>query len=329
MLNERFTQLKSSLRFRRNISGNQGVIVMGALLLAITLWFLVTLNQEYETQISYPVSIDEVPAQVQIGEIQPAEIQLLVRGSGVDLLVEHLRLRRNILHFAYNNDFRRGYMLTHPALGEVSGHLSAGLTPVRMLTDSLFFAIDDRISKKVPLVHQVNIRLKPAYQLETEPAIRPDSVMVQGPRAMLDTLRIWYTARLDTEVLSEKRTLALPIVDTIPQFSINPKIAFLEIEPRLYTQLQLSLPVKIVDLPPGVNVRLEQEEIHISCLVPMEEYENLKSTRYQILIRYADIDQEVPYIMPRTDFLRQPIRVVSRSPAYIAYVIVTQSPDAS
>mgnify|MGYP001328542603 CR=1 FL=1 len=147
MLNERFTQLKSFLRFRRDIAGNQGVVVIGALLLATTLWFLVTLNQEYETPIKYPVVIDHVPAHVQIGEIHPSEVELMVRGSGVDLIVEHLRLRRNALRFSYTNEFRKGYMLTAPAMNQVFGHLAAGLTPVRMITDSLLFAIDDRVAK--------------------------------------------------------------------------------------------------------------------------------------------------------------------------------------
>lgn len=329
MLNQRITHLEKMLHSRSGIFGNQGVVVIGALLLAITLWFLVTLNQEYETLIYYPVTVENVPNTVQMGVITPSRVKLQVRGSGVDLLEEHLHIRRDTLRFPYTQQFRDGFFLTNPALREVSEYLPAGLVPLRISPDSIFFAIDDRVPKKVPLVHRVDIRLKLAYQLEAHPVLRPDSVIVQGPKAMLDTLKAWYTKRFQTAELSKKTTIEVEIIDTISGFSVFPKRATLALEPRLYTQLELILPVNVVDLPPGVSVRLAQPNVKVSCLVPMDEYENLRATQYQILIRYPDIDREVPYLIPNTDFLKLPIRVVGHSPTYISYVIVTRKTDAS
>lgn len=323
MLHDRITHLKAYLRSRYTDSGNQSVIVIGALLLAITLWLLVTLNQNYETSIVYPVTIERIPDNIQMGELAPLRVSLRVKGPGVDLLEEHMRFKRDTLRFAYSNQFRSGYMLTNSAMREIVGALPAGLSPVRVQPDSLFFAIDDKIPKKVPLIHRVNIRLKPAFQLEREPALEPDSVIVRGPKAMLDTLQVWYTESMNTEVLGERETVRVPIIDTFPQFSVYPKEATLEVDPRKYTQLQLSLPIKVVEVPPGITVRLDKEVVKVNCLVPMDEYETLKGASYQILLRYPDIDQDVPYFLPNTDFLEEPIKVVSRIPAFIPYVIVT------
>ena len=69
------------------------IIIVLASLLALTLWFLVTLNQEYDASIKFPVKFTNIPQTVQIRMESAPEVDLVVKGGGVDLMVEsHLNI---------------------------------------------------------------------------------------------------------------------------------------------------------------------------------------------------------------------------------------------
>ena len=70
--------------------------------MAVTLWFLVTLNkQSYIHAVKYPYTIENVPPNVQLLTPSPGYVFVRCQGSGIELLNELLNLNRDTIRINF------------------------------------------------------------------------------------------------------------------------------------------------------------------------------------------------------------------------------------
>ncbi len=303
---------------------NQGLIILVSFVLAITLWFLVTINQTYDTRLSFPFQVTGIPQAYQLTEELPAEIQVEARGPGVDLIGLHLTLRRDTLEFPYQDEFRQeGLIRTQPFRELVAKVLPAQLEVKGLTPGNLAFSVEKKISKQVPVLFMADLRLPPAYQLEQAPKLSQDSVTVLGPQGQLDTLRFWPTQAIELVVGEKPGILSVPLQDTLLGLEVSPSVVQVYLQPRKYTQTTLRLRLRVTGQPDDVQVRLNHQHVDLSCLLPLDEYEAIlrQSRTWFVAIPFDQLDPRIPAIIPQLD-LPSSVKVVSRSPFQIQYVIV-------
>ncbi|HHG84072.1 MAG TPA: hypothetical protein ENJ82_04920, partial [Bacteroidetes bacterium] len=82
---------------------NQWVTVSISFILAVTLWFLVTLNtQSFSRYYSIPVKLSNFPEDLQLTREFPSQMRVLAKGVGIDLLYQQFE-SQDTLTINFNN----------------------------------------------------------------------------------------------------------------------------------------------------------------------------------------------------------------------------------
>src|SRR6056297_3271253 len=134
-------------------------------------WFLIKLEEEYQSDIRFPVRFTNFPEnKVMVGEV-PREVQLEVRSRGYKLLEYKLNniilplvidLNAYPLKLDSRDDNGGLFLLTRDLKYVIEKQLSSEVEVVEINPDTLFFEFASRIRKQVKVASNINI--EPAKQ---------------------------------------------------------------------------------------------------------------------------------------------------------------------
>jgi hypothetical protein len=83
-------QIIQWLRPEEKTQKNQWVAISICAVLAVTLWFLVTLNiQTFQSSFKVPLKVDNLPEKYQLKEDLPSHVTVQTEGKGIALLSRH------------------------------------------------------------------------------------------------------------------------------------------------------------------------------------------------------------------------------------------------
>ena len=322
-----------SLRHRFGFLWTKGVWHQSLRLLvffciAVVLWVLVTLNRPHETQFRFPISIKNVPANVELLEPLPTEFTVTSKGEGMDLLLAHLRRRKDTFPIFFQSESNREVFTAQdylPNIQQYFRHLSAkGIQVIEVAPDEIVVAFEPQGKKRVALRNRLQYTFPPAYQLAYAEIVSPDSVTLMAPERMLDSIHEWYTSNRVVEIGNDTTTFKVPL-DTLKGLFITPNEATVFVKPSAYTQKKLQLSLKVIDTPDDLQVNLSHLVLDLVCVVPLDQYDELEGN-YVLEVSYRELDQEIPYFVPNASQALPPaVKIVSRSPLQVSYVIVNMA----
>ena len=325
---KRFAAGLRTLSLSPDKSGKKSLAVLASIVLAFILWLVVSLQENYQVDITLPVQITGIPDEIDISPSAFSELTLHVGAGGLNVMGEWLRPQKDTIAIGYEQRFARGYLLPQNHLGDIRNMIN----PIQLLRivepDTFFFQVEKKTTKMVPLRSHVELNLKSGFLMESLPTLEPDSVRLAGPSHVLDTLTEWYTEAMRTPRLSERTSLRIPVLDTSLLVSVHPKSTQLTVHPEPYTQTQLNIRVEIFDIPPDTDVRLVDQSVSVACLVPVHEYESIVSQEFAFRQSFKTLTHEVPFIIPKFTFLPEYVKILSYQPDRIEYVIVKNQPIA-
>ncbi len=305
-----------------NIARSRAWALLVSFFLASTFWFLVNLNKTYTASLRFPAKVLGVPDTIELHPKVFPSVELSVEGLGGTLMSYLLRLQRDTLNIGFSRDSEKGFLLTKNMASAWQGTLQ-GVRLVSVLgPDSLHYSLDYKVEKWLPLASQVEVKLATSHILEYPPSLFPDSVRIIGPKRMVDTLDYWLTEPLTTAPLSKEQVIEVGIVDTFSTIQVSPRVALIQVKPVLYSQTDLSIPIRLINLPPDIDIKLEKQYLSLTCLVPLSMFEQIQGGSYESVIDYRTIDPNIPYLLPDNSKLPPEIKVVYSSPQRIPYIIV-------
>lgn len=292
-----------------------------SVLLASVLWFLVIINQmNHQSSYTLPISVRNLPENVDFDQPIPSEIKVEIKGLGVDLLVQHFQFRPDTVFFSYLRN--RNFILTQDYFSQIKQKTpaSAYTQLLRISPDTIPIQFEYRKQKKIPLISRLEPVFPPNYQQEQARIIQPDSVTITGSEKILDSVSSWFTIEKKVEVKKDKERFIVSI-DTLAGIKVSPSRAIVEVSSQAYTQKSLTVKLEVLDSPEGINVKLTEERLALNCLVPLQKFDEIPNN-LTLAIAYKDLNQEVSYFMPEVEqILPERVKVITRQPLYISYVI--------
>jgi hypothetical protein len=163
-------------------------LILGALLFSVLLWIFVKLGYDYQTTITVPVVVEDLPKGMAVRSLVPATADLRLRGGGWLLAALSsgappvLRIRP---------DARR-VVLTASSLAQ-SLDLPAAVEVLGMQPDSLTVELEESATRTVVVALDTALRFGEGYGQVGPPEFDPPSVDVTGAASLLgslDTVRV-------------------------------------------------------------------------------------------------------------------------------------------
>jgi hypothetical protein len=165
-----------------------------ALLVGILVWFNVTENVEFETDLSIPLRLENIPDKLVVVNNPPSEIKVRVRARGrfIGLRAKGISAPLDLSGATVGRVSR----LLSPADVQVPSGVRAEV--LRVLSPGVVFVEMDSLGERsVPVVASLRGLPADGYTRAGQVSVSPPRVVARGPRSVVDSLEFVTTDEVD------------------------------------------------------------------------------------------------------------------------------------
>ena len=266
------------------------------LLISVCIWFLNALSKNYTSVIEYTLTYTDFPAgQVLVGD-SSEDLDLRVNANGYSILrYKTFRKRGPISYNVANNtlsrpeeDTTRAFILTRYITGQISQQLPPDLQLLEIKPDTLHFQFARKITRMVEILPDFKYQLDKQFTIKDRIILEPDSVEVTGPDLLLDTLRYVYTESSDLGDLSKDFSDKVRL-RRISDLDFNRSRTNCLIELERFTEVQLSIPIEVLNLPDSIALQTFPSRVKLTCNVGLSKYDRVDGSLIKAVVDYSEI----------------------------------------
>ena len=305
------------------------VIYLVCVGIATIFWLLNMLGKEYTTDLELRVKYGNLPKNKVLVNELPKKITLHVNAYGFTLLRHKLNLSFSPLLFnitditrnAMESGKRTGYIvLANQYISEISSQLSSDVKVLGIKPDTIRFSLDKIIQKKVKVYPNVNIEVKQQYQVSGQMRIKPDSVLVSGPRFMVDTLKRVFTEyrhyKFVSKLIQEKVRLA-----TINDIEFAQNQVQLTVPVEEYTESQMLIPIFVENAPDSIHLKLFPNRVKATFIVGLGSYSEITPSNFRMVVSWNDRKPEGSMLKVQIRKVSPFVKSVKITPEEVEYLI--------
>jgi YbbR domain-containing protein len=313
----------------KNFSYHKAIVFVVCLALSSFLWLLSSLEKRYTSRITIPVSYVDFPKDKQLSGLLPQKFDLTVDAYGYTLLSYKLHLAFSPVLLNVNelvdNALERGnrYRYTISTVShkeEIEKQISSEIRILSIKPDTLIFNFSKVISKKIKIKPKLRLQFENQYSLENEPSTIPDSVLVSGPRNLMDTLKFVYTRFRSYSKLAHSVEENV-ILQPVPGLKIEGSEVKLSIPVEQNTEVTFEVPIQITNKPPNILLKTFPGKVRVTCRVGLNKYKNLDYSTFHAYINYEKISLKDAKIPVSFESLANVVLTFSYTPKEVEYIL--------
>ena len=272
-------------------SGSDRAVISICLVLSTIFWFLIKFSQEYTYYIDYPISYVNYPIDKYAKEEPIEELKVQVKAFGFKFLKQSfsgrdIELDLSKLRKASSKDTY--YWLSNSEWTNVTEDLK-GFSVLDIEPDTVFFKFSHKVKRIVPIRVPLDISYAENYVPYRALKIDPAEIEVFGPSHILDTLTILSTDVLIASELKSSIQKQLPIF--FPHDLLSSTIKQVEVmqEVARFTEMTITVPIKIKNLPRGKRLKLMDKTVQLSYWVVMQDRDKVKASDFSVYCDYNEV----------------------------------------
>ena len=275
-------------------------VVLLSLLGATTFWFFNELNKEYTTRLIYPLQFNFDRENVVIMQPLPESIKVDVSGGGWNLLRRTFILfNPTPLTIDLNNPTLIRFYSRSTLLPVVREQLSE-LKVNYLMTDTLYFHIEEKLSKKVAVrIDSASIQMQDNYRIISPLNSSLDSVEFVGPKSFIDTLQSPFMIRITETSIDDDfdDNIEIPLVDEdlIAAIPDDIRVSF---DVERFDRLSVAVPFDWLNFPEDSSALPGIEEIEVNFTVPRSQRKDYDAADFGITVDFNLLDEKDSTIFP-------------------------------
>lgn len=251
-------------------------------------WLIQTLDNDYETDITIPVRLRDVPDDVVITSDPVSSVKVHVRDKGT-LLFNYIMGK---VFSPLNIDFVAGegshVQIPSSSFSKmISSQLSSSTQVVSVTPDTLDYYYSTGQAKLVPVRFQGMATAGPRHYL-SDTIFTPDSVHVYAPLALLDTIKAAYMEPQEFRGIDD--TLRKEVhLKSARGAKIVPDVSTLTLAVDMYTEKTVEVELHGINFPPDKQLRSFPSKVAITFQCGLRQYNDLTSDDFHIFVSYEDL----------------------------------------
>lgn len=293
--------------------------ISASFLFALGIWGSVSLSENYFTSVALPIKFVELPANYTVSSNSIDTVYLNMRAQGWRLASLNLG-GGSYYNVSAEMDSGAFAVNLRNSLTE-NNWLSSGAQVINIYPDNINFRVDKIVSKKVRVKWNAGFEFSPNYSIVSEIKLYPDSVMIYGPKAKLDTInfiKAEYVKFTDIEKdISEHLELAPQNGLSYNTMSVVLKASVDKIVDRTFDGLL----VETRDVPPSTELTLYPNNVSVVLRGGLNFLGRLKEEDLRVFVNfqtaYADTTGSIEPMVEIPDFTQ----AISIMPARLKYII--------
>lgn len=259
-------------------------------IVASAFWLLQTLDQQFETEISVPIRLKNVPDNIVITSDIPTGLKIKVRDKGTTLL--NYKLTRTFFPININfNEFpgRNNVVRINSTVFQriISGQLGSSTQILAVKPDSIEYYYSTGVSKMVPV--RFNGKIKAGKQhFISDTIFTPDSVRVFAPENILDTLSAATLQYLTVDAIDDTVRVEAPL-QQLRGVKYIPSAVNVTLPTDIYTEKTVEVPLEGINFPAGQTLRAFPSKVKVTFQVGLSKYRQINAEDFHILVSYEEL----------------------------------------
>ncbi len=278
---------------------NRNVLVFSFfLLLSFVFWFINALSNDMSSSVNYPVRYINFPENLALINELPYRLSLEVYGPGYSIFKSRIGDNKVPLIIDVNNSgipVRENrseleyYVYTLNLRESFRRQLRNDLNINSVLPDTIHFAFDKLISKKVPVKPDLKINLQRQYMVNGEIVIEPDSVEITGPGAVIDTTEFVLTEFHEFNQINQRINRNLDI-RPIRKVEISHRKVQVTIPVEQFTEDIIDVRIRVLNKPDTANVRLFPDAVNIHFNIALSDYSRIQEIPIEAVVDMKNLN---------------------------------------
>lgn len=253
-----------------------------------------SLSSHYTTVLDIPVSYEGAIEDKTITGDPRDHLSIEVRGYGFDLLSYKLfpSFRKPVIpvdemKILRKSDGQKAYMTGNTVVKEISGKIKEDMQVKRVFPDTIFVNIDDIGKKEVPVRTLAEASYASQYDRYGSIEVEPDSVLIEGPASVLDTLRFLRTEEVVFEELEETitRRVNLQVPASLENARIEPERIAITIPVDQFTEGVKTIPVQLNNRPQGWQIKIFPDSVSVHYNVALSDYDRVRKDMFKAVVQ--------------------------------------------
>lgn len=296
------------------------------ILLSFVFWCMTKLSKEYDTTIKYPISFQNLPNDKLLQEDPLSEIDVHIKATGFKLISAEI-FPKNLLIDAsniYSKSINDYYLLLSQQRLSLQKQMRTGVQIDHFINDSIKFNLGLLKVKKVPVKVATDITYSSGYELNGALQVSPDSITINGPESILDTIHFVSTTLLQKKGINNSidQELMIKNFDASSNVKFNQKKVAVKALVEKYTEGTFEVPFEIVNLPEGMTINTFPKLVKITFRVALSNFNKVDASSFVIECNYKmSNENSLSYLIPRLVEKSSLVKNTKISPLKIDYII--------
>lgn len=257
-------------------------------------WLLQTLNETFETEISVPLALKNVPEKVHITTELPSQIHITIRDRGTTLL----RFFRYTVQNALEVDFEKydagvtNARVQIPIVDVqrlIQSQLGVTSRIISVRPDTLEYYYNRGVSRRLPVKVCGSIGASPQNYIQSL-SLSEDSIMVYAPNNVLDTMQYAYTQAVNLLGLKENVT-QLVSFRRMKGVKYEPNKVEMTTFVGYYAEKTVEVPIIGLNFPGDKELRTFPSRAKVTFRVESGQYQRITADNFVLAVTYEELLQ--------------------------------------
>lgn len=283
------------------------------LIASVLMWFLIALSKEYTTTITFAVSYTNIPQDKLLQNKPIKEIDITVKSTGFNIIRSNFGDKSITLNAAnlQKKSANKYYFLTRYQVNTIQKQLHSGIELQEIVLDTIHLDIGTLISKKVPLIPNLDINYHIGYDVLEPLTVKPDSVLISGPELEIDKITAIDLKLLKLQNIradfSKKVDLILP--KNSSNIKVNATFTTISGKVEKFTEGTLEVPFLISNLPEGIELTTLNKTVEVVYVVGLSNFDKIDKTFFEVVCDYNvtkenNLNYLIPKIIGKPDYVK-------------------------
>ena len=295
------------------------------LVISTAAWFLVKLSEDYVTQTTFRVLMEEAPADKWVSsDEQSVKMSLNIDGFHT-LRYKMIREPNRFVTIPLNEvpyrlENGNTYSFSSQYVAEkVAERLGITASDITMNDAKVYFTMDALKSKVVPVVLQSNITTARQYDVYGIPMLDPSSVTIFGPQEVIDSIKMVRTELLSRENVNQSFSATVPLNLFDGQIHSDVKEVKADVQVEKFTEMDVEVPINVAD---SLKMRFFPETMSVKCLVAMRDYASITPESFSVAVNPQQMQAMQPLLDVHLASWPPTVQILSTRPDKVEYLIV-------
>ncbi len=287
-----------------------------AFFMSVCLWFIVNLSRDFNVTIQVPIQVASISDDEVISSDIPETATVNVSGEGWNIISVYNSPPR-VLVTAQSQQVNLSEQMRNQ-IGAFSD-----LNIIQVQPSQITIQTEPKVTKRVPIVSNVQLNMRGQFGLLHEPEITPDSVTISGTAAAVESVTEWATAEIQIDDVDSDIQRNIELLQPDTKLSLGVESVNFQAQIAEFTEAEVRVPIRTRNLPAGRAVTYNPSSITVLFDVPINQYSDIENLRpFRAYVDYSVIEEdESGRIAPEIETVETDynIRLRSFQPPRVSY----------